>query len=189
MSSADQEPIERERPAGDSAAYEQFIRLFARHEGGLRAFVRSLLPGRDHADEVMQETCVVLWRKFADFDKDSDFLAWGCTTARFEVLKYRRKLARDRHVFNVDLLELLADQSVSAMDRRVRELQALEHCMQRLSPEQRKLIAACYAPGITIKEAAGELGRSATGLYKALNRIRIVLLECIKASAAREAHG
>lgn len=188
MSSGDQEPIERERPISNSAAYEQFIRLFAHNEGGLRAFVRSLLPGREHADEVMQETCVVLWRKFADFDKDSSFLAWGCTTARFEVLKYRRKLARDRHVFSVDLLELLADQDVGAMDRRLRELQALDQCMQRLSPRQRELITACYAPGTTIKEVAEELGRSATGLYKALNRIRIVLLECIEASVAGEAH-
>ncbi len=82
------------------------------------------------------------------------------------MLKYRRKLARDRHVFNVDLLDLLADQNANAMDRRLRELQALDHCIQRLSPEQRKLITACYAPGTTIKDVAGELGRSATGLYR-----------------------
>ncbi len=60
MSSGDQEPSVCERPASDTATYEQFIRLFAHHESGLRAFVRSLLPGREHADEVLQETCVVL---------------------------------------------------------------------------------------------------------------------------------
>ena len=174
-------------PDPDARTYEQFIRLFTQHESGLRAFVRSLLPGREHADEILQETCVVLWRKFAEFDKGSNFLAWACTIARFEVLKYRRRLARDRHVFNVELLELLADEAASEMDRRVQELQALEPCIQRLKLRQRELVTACYAPGISIKDVAEGLGRSATSLYKALDRIRGALLECIERSLAQEA--
>ena len=188
MISGDDQRINRDDPASNSAAYEEFIRLFTRSECGLRSFVRSLLPGREHADEVMQETCVVVWRKFADFERGTDFLAWACTIARFEVLKHRRRLARDRHVFNLELLELLADEAAGEMGRRHHELQALDHCVQHLNPQQRQLVTACYAPGATINEVAGELGRSATSLYKALNRIRIGLLECIAASLDREAH-
>ena len=188
MSIDDQDQFEREPPTSNSAAYEQFIRVFAHNESGLRAIVRSLLPGREDADEVMQETCVVLWRKFADFDRGDNFLAWACTIARFEVLKHRRRLARDRHVFNVELLELLADEAAGDMGRRLQELQALDQCIQHLGPQQRELVTACYANGIKIKDVAEELGRSATSLYKALNRIRILLLECIEASVAREAH-
>ena len=66
MNSGDQDLTNREPATSNAAAYEQLIRLFAHHEGGLRAFVRSLLPSREHADEVIQETCVVLWRKFGD---------------------------------------------------------------------------------------------------------------------------
>lgn len=184
MNSGDHQPIDGDPTSYNAAAYEEFIRLFARSECGLRGFVRSLIPGREHADEVMQETCVVLWRKFAAFERGTDFLAWACTIARFEVLKHRRRLARDRHVFSLELLELLADEAAGEMAHRQMELQALDHCIQRLQPPQRELITACYAPGVTINTVAGQMGRSATSLYKALNRIRLGLLECIATSLA-----
>jgi hypothetical protein len=44
--------------------HEQFLRRYAEHEPALRAFVRSLVPTREDAREVMQEVAVVLWRKF-----------------------------------------------------------------------------------------------------------------------------
>ena len=180
--------MKTEHSDSNSPTYEQFIRLFMQHESALRAFVRSLLPASEHADEATQETCVALWRKFSGFDVGTDFLAWACTIARFEVLNYRRRLARDHHVFNIDLLELLADEAAGEIDQRVRELRALETCIGRLAPRRRELVKECYAPGATIKGVADRLGRSATGLYKALNRIRLDLLECIEASLAREAH-
>jgi RNA polymerase sigma-70 factor, ECF subfamily len=178
--------MERDQDS-DSPLYEQFIRLFTQSEAPLRSFVRSLIPSGEHADEIMQETCVALWRKFADFDVGTSFLAWSCTVARFEVLNYRRRLARDRHVFNIDLLELLADEAVGEMDQRLRELRALETCIERLAPRRRELVRACYAPGATINVVAERLGRSATGLYKALSRIRLDLLTCIEATVATEA--
>lgn len=176
-------------PSGsNSPTYEHFIRLFTHNEAGLRAFVRSLIPGREHADEIMQETSVVLWRKFASFDPGTDFLAWACTIARFEVLNYRRRLARDRHVFNIELLEVLADEAASGMEGRLQKLRSLDRCIQKLAPRQRELVTACYASGMTIKDVAEKMGRSATSLYKALNRIRIDLLDCIEVSVAGEAH-
>ena len=49
--------------------HEAFLRLFTRFEGNLRAYVASLLPTREGVDDVTQESSVVLWRKFADFDQ------------------------------------------------------------------------------------------------------------------------
>jgi hypothetical protein len=48
--------------------HHQFLRLFAEHEPALRTYIRSLLPSRGDASEVLQEVAVVLWRKFAEFD-------------------------------------------------------------------------------------------------------------------------
>lgn len=176
----------KDNRAGCSDSYEIFVQLLVRHERGLRAFVRTLLPEAHHADEVVQETCLVLWRKFADFEPHSSFLNWACTVARFEVLKYRRKLARDRHVFHVDLLAVLADEALDETGQRATEHRALDQCLEKLAPRQRELIQSCYAQGATIKQVAEHLGRSATALYKALNRIRLLLLDCIKVTVARE---
>ncbi|HEX5103255.1 MAG TPA: sigma-70 family RNA polymerase sigma factor [Pirellulaceae bacterium] len=168
-------------------SYERFVRLFARHEPALRSFVRPLVPHWDDADEVLQQTCVVLWRKFAEFDTGSDFLAWACTIARFEVLKHRRRIARDRHVFSEELLQLLADEGAAEADARQRERRALDHCLELLPAPQRELIQRCYGDAGAINAAAAALGRSATSVYKALQRVREVLLECIERRLAQEA--
>src|SRR5688572_13107146 len=87
---------------------QSFVPTFVRHEPVLRAFLRPLVPRLDDLDEVMQQTSIVLLRKYAEFEPGTDFLAWACTIARFEVLTYRRAKARDRHVFSEQLLSLLA---------------------------------------------------------------------------------
>ena len=53
--------------------HDAFLRLFTSHEPKLRAFVRSCLPRRQDADEVMQEVSLVAWRKFGDLDDRSRF--------------------------------------------------------------------------------------------------------------------
>ncbi|MFV1964884.1 MAG: sigma factor [Pirellulaceae bacterium] len=96
--------------------HEAFLRLFTRFEGNLRAFVASLLPTREGVDDVMQESSVVLWRKFPDSDQsgaDSDFLGWAFMIARYEVLKYRRRRATDRLQFSEDVFELLAGEATT----------------------------------------------------------------------------
>jgi RNA polymerase sigma-70 factor (ECF subfamily) len=177
---------EREQSRGDELAYKSFVQLFARHEPALRSFVRPLVSTWDDMDEVIQQACVVLWLKFRDFEEGTDFLAWACTIARFEVLKLRRRQARDRHKFGDELITLLADEGAAESARRERERRALDLCIERLPERQRELIQRCYSGVSTIKEVAESLGRSATGLYKALDRIRLLLLECIERTLAQE---
>lgn len=173
---------------GDSEnqSYEDFVRIFTSHEPQLRAFVRSLLPTWDDVDEVMQEASLVLWRKWSDFDPESDFMKWGCVVARFEVLKHRRRKARDRHVFAADLIELLAEEGAGEVESLHAQRRALDSCLHELPENQRRLVMTAYAPGHTIKEIASEAGKSATALYKTLNRIRTALLECVNAAVRKE---
>lgn len=94
--------------------YHAFNQLFLKYERNLRAFVTSLLPNWEGVDEVMQETSLVMWKKFDQFDDHGDsssFLGWGFTIARFEVLKFRRKKATDRLVFSEDVMELLLEEA------------------------------------------------------------------------------
>src|SRR5687768_8268835 len=164
-----------DQPPEQKELYESFVQVFARHEPGLRSFVRLLVPTWDDLDEVVQQTCIVMWRKYGEFESGTDFLSWACTIARFEVLKYRRARARDRHVFGEALIELLADEGGRESARRERERRALDTCIGQLDPRQRELIQRCYS-GVSIKDVAGSLGRSSTSLYKALDRIRRALL-------------
>lgn len=173
--------------------YEQFVTLFARNEPSLRAFVRSLLPTWDDADEVMQNTGLVLWRKFGDFEPESDaptdFFRWACVVARFEVLAWRRDKARDRHVFDEDLVEMLAGEVEENHEKLRDERRALETCLANLPENMRKIVVAAYEPGVKLNEVARELGKSATAFYKKLNRTRAVLLDCIRDEVAKMERG
>ncbi|MEM9280451.1 MAG: sigma-70 family RNA polymerase sigma factor [Verrucomicrobiota bacterium] len=168
---------------------EDFVRLFSRYEGNVRAFVASLLPHWEGVDEVMQEASLVMWRKFDQFDPErpgSNFIDWAFMIARYEVLNYRRKKATDRLVFSDDVYELLATEAEEIAEGQPARRRALQGCLLKLEAAQQELIRVSYADGISIKEAASVVGRTPTGLYKALARIRHHLHRCIKLTLSEE---
>jgi RNA polymerase sigma-70 factor (ECF subfamily) len=166
--------------------HDQFVLLFAEHEAALRTFVRSLLPSRDDAAEVMQEAALVLWQKFAEFDTTRDFRRWAFGVARYEVLAHLRDRARDRHVFDDALVNKLADDAAAADERHEAQREALETCLQKLPEHQRGLVLSAYAKGRRMDELAAQRGQTAMSLYKLLHRIRQALLECMRRAIARE---
>jgi RNA polymerase sigma-70 factor (ECF subfamily) len=157
-----------------------FVRLFSASERSLRAFLYNLLPGSEEVDEVMQQVSLVLWKKFDQFDPDTEFLRWGYVVARYEGLMFRRKKARDRHVFGDELINLMADEYEGEAKPLRAERRALDHCLSLLKDADRQLLMACYAQGTKINEIAGRLGLPRSSLYKKLNRFRVDLLKCIK---------
>jgi RNA polymerase sigma-70 factor (ECF subfamily) len=48
-------------PSGD---HTELLRLYSKNEVALRSYVRSILPTRLEASEVMQEVIIALWQKF-----------------------------------------------------------------------------------------------------------------------------
>ena len=172
--------------------HEAFLRLFTRFEGNLRAFVASLLPTREGVDDVMQESSVVLWRKFSEFDQtsaDSDFLGWAFMIARYEVLKYRRRRATDRLQFSEDVFELLASDAEQTCANQFERQLALHECLKGLESKQLAIVKAVYEDGSPIKHVAERIGRSPTGLYKSVARIRERLANCIRSRLNANAEG
>ena len=113
-------------------------------------------------------------------------MRWARVIARFEVLKFRRKMARDRHVFTDELIDLLAastkKQTEADLDERYRG--ALEECLETLPQNSRQLIGAAYRGDRSIREVAEDLGRTAPALYKTLDRLRKRLRDCIETRLA-----
>ena len=66
----------------------EFIRLFLQNERRIYAFIVSLLPDLTDAEDVLQETSVVLWEKFDQFQPGTNFVSWACKIAHFKVLKH-----------------------------------------------------------------------------------------------------
>lgn len=166
--------------------YELFVRRFTHHEPDLRRFIRSMLPTHTDADEVLQQTAIVIWKKFDQYDPETNFMKWACVIARFESLAYRRKMARDRLVFREEILELLADEGEDEIEQRDAEEAALQTCLSELPEKQRQLVELAYTPGVKVIDLAQEAGSSPEAFYMRLSRIRRRLMVCIEGKTQTE---
>jgi len=173
-------------PPDEEQRHDDFLRLFAVSEPALRAFVRSLVPRREDVPDVMQEVVVVLWRKFGELAAPEDFRKWAFGVARLETLAWARDKARDRHVFDAELLATLADAAERSSRRLGGQREALEHCLGKLPEPRRQLVLSAYAPGTSIQQMATQRGQTPMALYKLLHRIRLALMECTRRALARE---
>lgn len=158
---------------------DEFIRLYTQAYPAVYGFIVSILAGSLEADDLMQQTSVVLWRKFPEFVAGSNFTAWAFQVARFEVLNHLRARSRDRHVFSEDIVHEFAAEHEGEVERLEAERRALEECLRKLPRRDRRLLRDCYADLATLKEVAARAGRTANSLYKWLDRVREGLLRCI----------
>jgi RNA polymerase sigma-70 factor (ECF subfamily) len=185
--------MKRRRSPNERAAEEHddrvaaFLELYSAHYPRLQFYVAALLPAASDASDVLQETSLVLWRKFDTFELGTNFFAWACKIARLQVLKYRERQGRSARLFDIGLLEKLAAEAGDESAYESVPLQALESCLGKLSEHDRSLIRRRYQPGTTVHQLAADSGRTANSLSKSLGRIRRTLLECIDRRLARDA--
>lgn len=160
--------------------HDQFVLEIIAAQGRLYAYILSLLLDRDRAHDVLQQTNIVLLEKESEFQWGTNFGAWACSVAFYEVLTERRSRTRDRHLFNDELLALIAvdaeAESLSIDQRR----EALKACLQGLTSPQKELLAARYGPGGSVEEMALVLEKSPGAVSAMLHRIRAKLAKCIE---------
>ena len=171
-------PLQSERDA-------RFLRLYTLSEGSIQAFVRTLVPTRQMASEVMQDVILVLWRKY---EEASDFRAWAFGVARNIVLQHLRRAARDRHVFDDELVNQLADDAIALAEVHDHQREALEECLLKLAEPQRQLVLSAYSKGTRIDQLAKQRGQTPMALYKVLHRIRRTLLDCVERRLVQKEH-
>jgi RNA polymerase sigma-70 factor (ECF subfamily) len=167
-----------------------FLRLFLHNQRALYAYVLTLLPNRADADDVLQETSIVLWDKFQADGPPADFLAWGRRIAYHKVLDFYKKTHRTQARLSRVFVERLAESAATEAellrldDRRA----ALAACIEQLAPRDRDLLARRFADGATTQSTSLEIGRSVDAVYKALAKIRDMLFQCVQKRLAQEGH-
>lgn len=168
-------------PDSPSSPDLEFDELFAQCESAFRAYARSLLPSWDAVDEVIQSASLVMWKKLDQLDMAEGFLPWGRCVVRFEAQKYCRTKARDAHVFDPELLEILAKHQEEKEEPDLeREQAALEHCLEEVSDSTRRLVLAPYQGHGFLTRLAEATGRTRNSLYKQIRRIRAKLEQCVQ---------
>jgi RNA polymerase sigma-70 factor, ECF subfamily len=158
---------------------EEFARLFSRNARRIYGFIMTLVFNHHDAEEVFQNTNVVLWNKFADFQPGSNFFAWASRIAYYEVLSLMKQQRRNR-TFSDEALELLANEAVTLSDQSTERYEALEECLARLDPPDRELLQERYYFQRAPKQIAANQSKSVHAIYRALSRIHNVLLNCVQ---------
>lgn len=165
-----------------------FASLLGAHQTQLFGYIYSLVRDLDHADDLFQQTSLVLWDKFDQYDADKSFIAWACGFARYEVLNFLRSRSRQRLVFSDELARMLIDahEDLARRESEATRLDALARCMGKLRDRDRQLLDACYGRRERIRAVAEDWGRSTQSIHNTLRRIRRTLFECVSRSLGRE---
>lgn len=159
---------------------EDFVRLFTQSQRALYLFIIPLVSSTADAEEVLQETNVVIWSKWSQFQPGTNFLAWGRAIARLEVFRHRRRRDSRMHMLGDAVVELVADYVTDQPSDFDLRRDALARCVGRLRDRDRELIQRRYGGGCTGDDVAAQMGRPANSVYQSFGRIRRVLMECVR---------
>lgn len=161
------------------------------YETRLRGFISSLMLPSSDVDDVFQSTCAVAVRKMQDFRFEGEepgeaFVRWVCTIAKYEVLLYYRRRRTGKVTFSTEVVEQLAELQLEQAPQTEDRLEALSQCIDALGEREKLLIRMRYGSGIPVDQIGEQIGRTANGVYKALERIRVRLRACIQAKLRAE---
>ncbi|MCA9149385.1 MAG: sigma-70 family RNA polymerase sigma factor [Planctomycetales bacterium] len=158
-----------------------FVSLLTEHQLALQWYVRSLMPGDLAAGDVTQQANAKIWEKRSEFELGMNFKAWAFSVARFEVLNYRKRQARDSQLEFSGDLEKVIETELAEADLDLQErYEALRECMGKLRTQDRQLLLHRYSSRRPLIEFAAAVGRSLGGLKVTLHRLRSALLTCMQ---------
>ncbi len=164
----------------------EFIRLLMENERRIYAYIRTLLGNATDADDVLQETSILLWDKFSEFDQDSSFIAWSFKIAYFTVQNFRRKQGRCKVVFSNSTFEVIAEKSTQMVPVLDQRHELLNSCIEKLSVPDKQLLRMRYEMDASIESTAEQSGRTKQAIYNALSRLRSTLFECVNRAMTTE---
>tara|TARA_R110002111_G_scaffold1162_5_gene8239 strand:- start:1365 stop:1952 length:588 start_codon:yes stop_codon:yes gene_type:complete len=157
-----------------------FMRYYSAAYPHVYRYIFSLIPRKSDADEVMQETSVVLWQKFEEFQPDRDFTRWACGISRLVVMEVLRKQRRFIVGFDEQLIKELAIRREERYELLELRQEFLEECKEQLDQQDLNLLDLYYNSPESAQDAAEKKGCTRRNIYQRLGTIRKLLFQCIE---------
>ncbi len=163
--------------------HDDLIRRFTGMRASVLGYLRVLVRDAHLAEDLFQETCLVVLRKLGEFDRSADFGAWVRGIALNLARNALRKERYLRLMPSPNLAGAIERTFASVPAREDEEtalrLERLGECMGQVEHRQRKLLDLRYRGGATIREIARQTGRTEGAVQVALSRVRQFLLRCL----------
>lgn len=165
----------------DATAFERMCR---ERRGALVAYAFACCGDRHRAEDIVQEAMTIAWTKHEQPLEDPG--AWLLGIVRNVWFRERGRI-RGTDRFSRSLPES-ADIFAAHVfgDDGGRACAALERCMERLSEDDRGLLRAHFAEGLTYQEIADRLQRSLSWVKVRMHRVRLALHACIQQRLEQE---
>jgi RNA polymerase sigma-70 factor, ECF subfamily len=165
---------------------DQILEMFATYQRRLYAYIISMLPNRTDADDVLQNTNIVVWQKLDQFKPDTDFRAWVFRICYYEICKFRERNRSLPVKFSSELLDELSGEYRRREDLLESRQAAMPGCVAELPPADRELVDSVYGRQVEVPHLAQQTGREPTSIYRSLRRIRQWLHDCVERTVRRE---
>ena len=162
---------------------KRFMDLMVPNQKRIFAYILLMVANHADAEDLLQETMAIMWEKFDDYEAGTDFAAWGVTIARYRIYNFRKKR---KPYLTDDVMEALrseADKVVHNIDER---FGILRRCISKLSKREKRLLKMRYELDLAFEKIASRLDLSTSGVYRAISRIHVKLIECLRATRAQE---
>ena len=159
---------------------ERFMRLWTEAQPAVVNYLHAMVRDPAAAKDLAQETALVLFRRFGEYDGKRPFLGWALGVARFQVLGFHRDEARSFLTFDTELFEKFTEVWAETAPAASERSAALEVCLERLPARPRQMVRLRYFEELNSEEIARRLGRKSTAVRVALQRIRAQLRACME---------
>jgi RNA polymerase sigma-70 factor, ECF subfamily len=164
----------------------EFTEQLIRNQHRIFAYVATLVPNRDDAEDIFQNTCLVLWKKWKDFSLPHNFFGWACGVAYNEIRNKVRTSQQHRLQLSEDVLAQIAETRSHTEQLLETRSRFLGPCLEKLPDEQHQLIERCYLDDEPINAVANEMNISPAALTMRLQRIRKTLFNCVELASSNQ---
>ena len=159
-----------------------FKKLYEHFTPRLKSFLLRIGSDMSAAEEICQESMIMVWRRAETFNPDSA----GASTWIFTIARNKRidKLRKDNRplpdLHDPSFFQIPVDKSDDILQR-VEEEKKIKNALKNLPPEQAKLILSAYYEENSHRKIADEtnlpLGTVKSRIRLAINRLRTQLEE------------
>jgi RNA polymerase sigma factor (sigma-70 family) len=150
--------------AGDRPS---FLALYRRHAATILRYAWRLADDSGDAEDLVQEVFATLWAKRRTITLAGDsLLPWLLVTCRNHGANLVRKKAKTRTV------ALSEDRVDAPQSDAVDDLRWIHDEIDSLGPLDQRICQLCLLEGVPYRQAAAQLGITANGVAKRVERIR-----------------
>ena len=143
------------------------------------AFVHSVVLNHHDAEDVIQATVSYLAHHYDDYDPSTPFEAWAISAARYRILEQRHQNQRKPLLLGEEAMDALSKAMVTEAKDVDDRLEALEHCIGKLSDRHREVLDMRYSDQCSRQAIADALDIKPQSVSVLLRKVRHALAECV----------